>query len=210
MDPAQTLVLLVDFKTDGYQLFPRVRDQLEGLRRRNALSYWNGENFVSRAVTVVATGNAPFDLIVENKDHRDLFFDAPLDDLWEASGAPKAKRSPSPAQGKTGIDLVTSPDDFNISNSYLASVSFTATIGYPWRGRLSDDQLDLLRGQIRGAKRRGLKARYWETPTWPTSLRNYIWDILMMEDADILNVDDLKSAAALDWSAPVRHHWTDA
>ena len=126
------------------------------------------------------------------------------------SRAQKTKRSPSPAQGKTGIDLITSPDDFNISNSYFASVSFTATIGYPWRGRFTDDQLDLIRGQIRGAQRRGLKARYWEIPTWPTSLRNHVWDILVMENVDILNVDDLKSAAALDWSAPVRHDWIDA
>lgn len=200
----------MDFKTDGYELFDRVRQQLETLRRRNFLSYWNGESFVSRAVTVVATGNAPFDLIVKHQDYRDIFFDAPLDDLWEASGARKQRRSPSPAQGKTGIDLVISPDDFNISNSYFASVSFSATIGYPWRGRLTDDQFDLIRGQIRGAQRRGLKARYWETPTWPTSLRNYIWDILVRENADFLNVDDLKAAAGLDWSAPTRHDWVDA
>ncbi|KAI9859060.1 MAG: Altered inheritance of mitochondria protein 6, partial [Pleopsidium flavum] len=34
-------------------------------------------------VTVVGIGNTPFDLVVSNTIHRDVFFDAPLDELWE-------------------------------------------------------------------------------------------------------------------------------
>ena len=226
-NPEQTLVLLVDFKTNGYDLFPRVQKQLEPLRRKNYLSYWDGEKFILGAVTVVGTGNTPFDRVVESKDHRDIFFDAPLDELWEPSqktaniiaerdtvedrkpeSSSKGNRH-SLGQGKTGRGAVGSANEFDTSNSYYASVSFREAIGYPWVGRLSSKQLDLLRGQIRGAKRRGLKARYWETPAWPTSLRSHIWEVLLKEGADVLNVDDLKAAATLDWNA-VKHAWFDA
>ena len=84
------------------------------------------------------------------------------------------------------------------------------SIGIPWSGELSDHQMNLLRGQIKGAKRRGLKVRYWETPFWPTSLMYHVWTMLVEEGADILNVDDLQAAAKLDWTRPVRHDWIDA
>ena len=169
-------------------------------------------------MTVVGTGNTPFDLIVEKSNYRDIFFDAPLDEMWEplqisdnlstgdeiknsfTAPSKPSTRKVSRGQGKTGTDFITSPSAFDTSNSYYASVSFWKIIGYPWTGRLSSKQLNLIRGQIRGAKRRGLKARYWETPSWPTSLRNQIWDVLVSEGADVLNVDDLEAAATLDWN----------
>ena len=226
-EPEQTLVLLVDFKTDGYDLYPYVYKQLEALRQKDYLSHWDGDNFVSRAVTVVGTGNVPFDLISEQLDRRDIFFDAPLDELWEKPGHPPATEDPSDdsgsstpsrfsvrktrrGQGRTGTNLISSPTAFNTSNSYYASVSFWQTIGYPWTGSLSTKQLELIRGQIQGAQQRGLKARYWDTPSWPTSLRNHVWEILIQEGADVLNVDDLEAAATLDWNKAPRHDWFDA
>ena len=214
-DPDQTLVLLIDFKTNGPALFPHVREQLEPLRKKGYLSYWDGEKFHSRAVTAVGTGNTPFDLIVENKTYRDIFFDAPLDEMWEdssdgnaESSARREERVQTRGQGKTGT-TGASAKDFNSSNSYYASTSLDKNVGFPLTGRLSPKQMNTLRGQIQGAKRRGLKSRYWETPSWPTSLRNHIWQMLIEEGADILNVDDLHSASKLDWNV-VRHGWIDA
>ena len=226
--PDQTLVLLVDFKTDGRELWAHVRQQLEPLRQKNYLSHWNGEKFISQAITVVGTGNTPFDLVVENKKYRDVFFDAPLDEMWErprshdvgeiqkhterdsGSATTSSEQPTEKGQGKVGTETVTSANDFNTSTSYYASTSFAKTIGYPWFGKLSDKQIELIRGQIKSAKARGLKARYWETPQWPTSLRNHIWDVLITEGADLLDVDDLKSAARTDWKKPRRHDWFDA
>ena len=53
---------------------------------------------------------------------------------------------------------------------------------------------------------KGLKARYWDTPTWPVGLRNHIWKILVEEGADFLNVDDLRSAKLADWDKSWRDH----
>lgn len=170
-------------------------------------------------MTVVGTGNTPFDLVVHNTTYRDMFFDAPLDELWEPAPDDDTPDSdavivseafkPSTGQGQTGTENITSTMAFNTSTSYYASVSFGASIGRPWFGKLSPKQLELIRGQIRGAKRRGLKSRYWDTPSWPTSLRNHIWQVLLDEGSDILSVDDLRAASALDWR-DVRHGWFDA
>ncbi len=43
--------------------------------------------------------------------------------------------------------------------------------------------------------------RYWELPFWPIGLRNRLWEVLVEEGVDVLNVDDLKGASARDWGA---------
>ncbi|KAK5171686.1 hypothetical protein LTR04_006759 [Oleoguttula sp. CCFEE 6159] len=237
-EPERTLVLLVDFKTSGRELFPHVQDQLSVLRSKGYLTYFNGSATVVGPVTVVGTGNTPFDLITGNDTYRDVFFDAPLESLWvhpaqqAPATAPKReslddglapKRSSMPlhslnpktlhtkrsdaGQGSSGLFTATSSSAFDSSNSYYASVSFMSTIGYPWRGRLSAKQMLRLRGQIAGAKSRGLKARYWDTPNWPIGLRNHVWDILVKEGVDYLNVDDLKAAAKKDWKTHKHPFW---
>ncbi|KAL9623450.1 MAG: hypothetical protein Q9160_002343 [Pyrenula sp. 1 TL-2023] len=216
-DPAQSLVLLIDFKTSGHDLWPVVVSQLEPLRSKGYLSYYNGKDVVQGPITIVATGNAPFDLLTANTTYRDIFFDAPLDLMTDPSSDPSSPIStqdPAPVspsstqtrssshggQGHTALpsDLSTA---FNPTNSYYASVSFKKSIGLliplPWTRRsssLSDEQLQLIRDQIRGAHARGLKVRYWGTPSWPRGLRDYVWRLLIEEGVDMLNVDDLTAA----------------
>ncbi|KAK5118883.1 hypothetical protein LTR62_000093 [Meristemomyces frigidus] len=222
VDPSQTLVLLVDFKTDGHDLFPVVEKQLEALREKEYLSYWDGATRHSRAITVVGTGNTPFDLLVKNTTYRDIFFDAPLEKLWQETPPLQHEDTgykpplnpdlppttiPQPttddmtprAQGQTGTTPSLPASTFNQSNSHYASVSFTSTIGFVWRGHLSLAQMTKIRGQILGARNAGLKARYWNTPSWPVDVRNHIWHVLMREGADVLNVDDLEAAARRRW-----------
>lgn len=231
VEPSQPLVLLVDFKTNGHDLFPVVSQHLEALREKDYLTYWNGTHVNSRAITVVGTGNTPYDMVVASHSRRDIFFDAPLGRLWAPPSPPPLnptsdqKRNPdlSPAasdlkstpdlpspvtssQGQVGTELLTSPDAFNPSTSYYASTSLRAAVGFLWRGHLSPRQMDIIRGQIRGAHARGLKVRYWDTPAWPISVRNHVWHVLMKEGADMLNADDLRAAAHEDWTVR-RHEW---
>ena len=108
------------------------------------------------------------------------------------------RRSDEEGQGRSGT-ADEGANSFNASNSFYASVAFSKTIGQIWDGHISDHQMKLLRGQIRGAHERGLKVRYWDLPFWPIGLRNHIWDVLVMEGVDILNVDDLKGATKRNW-----------
>jgi hypothetical protein len=201
--PEQTLVLLVDFKNDGRDVFPVVSQHLTALREKGYLTYFNGDRTIEGAITVVATGNAPFDLITANSTYRDIFFDAPLATMYssEADSDTNAM-NPHGGQGTVG----TTPDShFDSTNSYYASVDFRKSVGFVWWGSLSEKQLDLIRGQIRGAHERGLKARYWSAPKWPIALRNRVWRILVDEGVDYLNGDDLRGMTRLDWGA--RKHW---
>ncbi len=233
-DPEQSLVFLIDFKTAGDALWPYVQIALEPLRAQGYLTRSDGSEIIPGPITVVGTGNTPFDLVNSDASnpHHDIFFDAPLDDMYEAMSdeaspensipaeateqnkpAPTAdiiadgadpstvsevKRSDEAGQGKSGTSS-TSLDAFNASNSYYASVSFGEAIGQLWEGEFSEKQLERLRGQIRGAHKRGLKARYWDLPFWPISLRNHVWDLLVKEGIDLLNVDDLKGATRRNW-----------
>ena len=176
--PAQTVVLLVDFKTDGHVLWPYVHAQLEPLRQAAFLTSFDGTSVIERPVTVVATGNAPFDLLVANSTYRDIFFDAPL--------------------GRMGMEGAIDSSSFNSTNSFYASTSFGASIGSVWSSP-SAAQLKQIRAQIKAAHSQGLKARYWETPSWPRGLRNHVWNILVKEGVDVLNVDDLRAATQGTW-----------
>lgn len=175
-------------------------------------------------ITVVGTGNTPFDLLTANQTYRDAFFDAPLDTMWEANTDGQAlpnwdendpdsldyltTKDSSPSslapipkiqntgQGKSGIKP---SDEFSSLNSYYASVSFTKAVGFLWRGHITHRQKMIIRGHVRGAHRRGLKVRYWDTPSWPIGLRNHVWDVLVREGVDVLNVDDLRAATKQVW-----------
>jgi hypothetical protein len=214
-EPSQTLVLLIDFKTSGEDLWPYVSAQLSPLREKGYLTYFNGTSVVEGPITVVGTGNTPFDLLVSNTTYRDIFFDAPLDQMADTyvdsevdpdpTLPPSIHRLPPPfrrsndaGQGRSG-PAPTNPTDYTPLNSYYASVSFRKSIGHVWRYRLSTKQLDLIRAQIRGAHDRGLKVRYWELPSWPRGLRNHVWHVLVREGVDVLNVDDLNGATRRDW-----------
>jgi hypothetical protein len=212
VEPLQTFVLLIDFKTAGDPLTWKLLDQLAPLRERGYLTYFDGSSVVERPITIVVTGNAPFQLLTANETYRDVFFDAPLEEMADRSSQwpnPNRAQDPTrghqrsllpredPGQGKSDTPLDSSI--YDATNSYYASTSFTSSIGRVWGSRLTQVQLQLIRGQIRGAHQRGLKVRYWSLPTWPIGLRNHVWHILMREGVDMLNVDDLRHATRRDW-----------
>ncbi|KAJ2906603.1 hypothetical protein MKZ38_000858 [Zalerion maritima] len=184
-DRKQTLVLLVDVKTDGATTWPLVMVQLQPLRERGWLSYVDDSGeVVMGPVTVVGTGNTLFESIVGNTTFRDAFFDAPLDQMYEDK--------------EYKVD--TQYDMYNYTNSFYASASIRKSLGPVWyaAGGVSDFQLHVMRGQIRGAHRRGLKVRYWSLPSWPKGFRNELWKLLLEEGVDYLNVDDLAGVEAFD------------
>lgn len=221
-DPGKSLTLLVDVKTSGAETWPWVLAQLEPLRERGWLTFVENNTLHTRPITVVGTGNTPFDILTHNKTYRDAFFDAPLDQMWERrkkhgdkaglDASPEEEEedasdealsasnlSKPPTDVGQGMSGVLPTDEFNETNSYYASVSFGAAVGTLWRGHLTPRQIGIIRGQVRGAHRRGLKARYWDLPSWPLGLRNHVWEVLIKEGVDILNVDDLRGASRQVW-----------
>ena len=186
--PNTPLILLIDMKTDGASTFLAVLEHLDPFRSRGWLTHFNGSAVVPGLITVVGTGNTPFNLLVANTTYRDIFYDAPLDELWGDDPTSINK-----------YDQLLMSEKYTRENSYYASVSFQKELGNLWHGILTPQQVLTIRGQIKGAQERGLKARYWDTPAWPVGRRDHVWDVLMREGEGALNVDDLEAAKERNW-----------
>ncbi|KAF1365371.1 hypothetical protein EJ07DRAFT_96614 [Lizonia empirigonia] len=173
-DPAVSTILLIDFKSNGHETWPILLEQLQALRDRDWLTYYDGEVLHQGPLTIVGTGNTPFDLVQQNSSNRIIFFDAPL--------------------------LSISDEQYNTANSYYASVEMKKAIGHLWLNNLSAKQVNKLTEQIHAAEAKGLKSRYWGEPRWPISLRDKVWFKLTELGVGMLNVDDLVSATRWNWN----------
>ncbi|KAF2712779.1 hypothetical protein K504DRAFT_373298, partial [Pleomassaria siparia CBS 279.74] len=174
VDPNASVILLIDFKNDGHDIWPVLLSQLASFREKNWLTYYDGEKVVQGPLTVVGSGNAPFDNIQQNSTNRFVFFDAPLLDIANPI--------------------------YNTSNSYYASAKMNKAIGHIMLDKLKKTQIDTLRTQIKAADDKGLKTRYWNTPAWPINLRDKVWLRLSELGVGMLNVDDLVSATRWNWN----------
>jgi hypothetical protein len=185
--PQQTLVLLVDHKTSGPETFRELHTQLQPLRDLDYLTYWNGIERVVRALTIVASGNAPFQSVTAlDVKHRDIFWDAKLERL--------------PSFHDDDFDVEPVIYKYNRSNSYYASTEFKNAILYPYNQSISPPDTprtkDMAATQIEQAKARGLMTRFWNTPTEPPNLREIVWRVLIEYQVDILHMDDMGTVRA--------------
>jgi hypothetical protein len=178
-DTSQGIVLMTDLKTEGFSTLEGVQAQLEPFREKGWLTYWNGTALVPGPITHVGTGNTPFAAVLNssysNSTYRDVFFDAPLNDL---------------------------SDIYNASNSYYASASLNWVLGgktkIPHNG-LSKDQMMFLKTQVDTAASLGLVSRYWDIPPWPVARRTNIWHQLEELGIGMLNADAIDEAARWNW-----------
>lgn len=201
----KTLILFIDVKDDPVTTWPLVVKQLEPLRQKFYLSRHQiisseddapiPQTFWLGPITVVGTGNildhrqVNYGSDVNSwRQYHDVFLDAPLDKL------PLAETI-----GNEQDRVTTTINAWSENEFYTASVSFWKTIGSVRTG-LSKSQLSKLRAQITAAQLKGLVTRYWGLPEWPISHRDYVWKILIREGIDLLNADDIETAAKRDWS----------
>ncbi|KUJ14549.1 uncharacterized protein LY89DRAFT_736580 [Mollisia scopiformis] len=174
--PSTSLILALDMKTDGHATWDTVIAQLDTLRVQDWLTYWTpSQGVVQRPITIVGTGNTPFDLVISNSSYRNIFFDAPLTSLSDPN------------------------TPYNSNNSYYASSSIKAAIGTVSFGKLSGGQRDKVTAQVDKANQLDLRSRYWDTVSWPVGWRNRVWEQLEDLEVGILNVDDLAAGARWDW-----------
>ncbi|KAJ4373430.1 Altered inheritance of mitochondria protein 6, partial [Didymella sp. IMI 355093] len=167
-DPNVSVVLLIDFKSDGHAIWPVLLAQLQSFRDKGWLTYYDDDKMYRGPLTIVGTGNTPIELVLSRTTDRFVFFDAPL---WSVSDT-----------------------TYNSTNSYYASVSLNNAIGKLWLNRLSTEQEETLRKQVKMAEDKGLKSRYWDTPGWPVCVRDMLWFKFTELGVGVLNVDDLVSA----------------
>ncbi|KAF5585204.1 hypothetical protein FPANT_7594 [Fusarium pseudoanthophilum] len=163
-EPNQTVVLLVDLKSNPDKSWPLLLKKLEPLRQRGWLSRVSDGKFVSRPITVVATGKTKFRQVKEANPSHDVFFDAPLKSLTKGQ--------------------------YDKTNSYYASTSVKKSIGNIFK----PGKLELIRDQISQAHSRGLLVRYWGMPMMSPIVQRQVDKKLLDEGVDVINVDSLQEA----------------
>ncbi|KAL7623741.1 Altered inheritance of mitochondria protein 6 [Parahypoxylon ruwenzoriense] len=166
-EPGRSITLLVDFKTSDTKTLDAVVKALQPLRDGGYLSRLENGKFVEKQVTVVASGNAPFDRINsgDGVPDRDVFYDAKVDQ-WDSK--------------------------FTSSNSYYASADFKDAVGNPGSANnFNQDQKNKVQAQVGNAHAAGLKVRYYNLPG------DYLWEPLAALGVDRLNADDMYDTARL-------------
>lgn len=73
-DPSRTFMLVLDAGSALPEIFPSLISQLDILRQRGYLSYWDGAGVVQRAVTVVVTGEPASNLDCSSSPYSDVFW----------------------------------------------------------------------------------------------------------------------------------------
>lgn len=184
-NPGQSVVLMIDFKTSDTRTLDAVVKALQPLRDGGYLSHVADGKFVEKQVTVVASGNSPFDRINsgDGVPGRDVFYDAKVDN-WDSK--------------------------YTDLNSYYASADFKRAVGNPGSaGSFSESQKRKVQEQVGRAHAAGLKVRYCKYSTLyfchlpyiltsPGNLPgDYMWEPLAELGVDRLNADDMYATARL-------------
>lgn len=173
--PEEPLVLLLDFKTSPDETLPPVMQHLQPLRDAGYLTQWNGTHLVQSVLTIVASGLMSSRLDLQSTTNGSIFLDAPL------------------------LNLTS---NYNSSNSLYASAPLRPALGSRIHGRgMNAGQLARVEKLVAEAQAMGLKARFWDTPSWPIGMRDTVWRQLVDADVDMLNADDVQAAALWNW------HW---
>ncbi|EQB43317.1 hypothetical protein CGLO_18037 [Colletotrichum gloeosporioides Cg-14] len=212
--PDTSLILLIDVKTNATETWPILVKQLGSLREKQYLTRFEhietSPGFVTKQgiwpgpVTVVGTGLLDrFTFLDPNhrsyddyETFHDTFIDAPLSTLLHDN---TFWRYPLADPAPIGQPASNSSQLWCADDAYYASASFKTTIGSVRTG-FSQEQLQRVRAHVHVSRQSGLKSRYWDIPDWPIGYRDYIWKVLTEENVDMLNVDDLESAARRGWT----------
>lgn len=92
-NPRQTFILALDAKSRFDEIYPLLVSQLDTLRQRGDLSYWNGTKVIRGPVTVVVTGEPVPSSHCSSYSYADLFWRTSGGDIsWD--GVMNDSRSP--------------------------------------------------------------------------------------------------------------------
>lgn len=143
MDPSTSLQLIVDYKTDGDALHAAVIAALAEYRSLDLLTHVDMSNPDSptlhvRPLTVVCSGNCPLAAVDAQTPVRDVFLDAPLEDLANSS--------------------------YTRWNSMLASTSYRKLAGWGNSFDVNDEMAAEIKALIQIGQEKGIRTRFWETP----------------------------------------------
>jgi glycerophosphoryl diester phosphodiesterase len=170
-DPKARLMLLVDVKGQGAEVYQRLKTELAPYAPM--LTRFRDTGVVTGAVTVVLSGDRAWDLAREDLD-RWCALDGRMSDLTNAAPAGVAGSSTPPAS------LVP-----------LVSESWRTLFRWNGDGEMSAVEKARLKGLVSQAHAQGRKIRFWALPDRPEA-----WKVCQDAGVDLINTDKIPGLSA--------------
>ena len=170
-DPKARLMLLVDVKGQGPQVYERLKTELAPYA--SMLTRFRDSGVVTGAVTVVLSGDRAWDLARADRD-RWCALDGRMSDLTNAAPVGVTGSSTPPAS------LVP-----------LVSESWRTLFRWDGDGEMSASDKARLKGLVSQAHAQGRKIRFWALPDRPEA-----WTLCRDAGVDLINTDKIPSLAA--------------
>jgi len=165
-DPKTRLMLLVDVKGQGAEVYERLKIELAPYA--SMLTRFRDSGVVTGAVTVVLSGDRAWDLARADRD-RWCALDGRMSDLTNAAPAALAPASLIP----------------------LVSESWRTLFRWDGDGEMSAAEKERLRGLVSHAHAQGRKIRFWALPDRPEA-----WKVCQEAGVDLINTDKIPALAA--------------
>ena len=170
-DPQARLMLLVDVKGQGAEVYQRLKTELAPYA--SMLTRFRDSGVVTGAVTVVLSGDRAWDLARADRD-RWCALDGRMSDLTNAAPAGVAGSSTPPAS------LVP-----------LVSESWRTLFRWNGDGEMSAVEKARLKGLVSQAHAQGRKIRFWALPDRPEA-----WKVCQDAGVDLINTDKIPALSA--------------
>ncbi len=170
-DPQARLMLLVDVKGQGAEVYERLKTELAPYAPM--LTRFRDTGVVTGAVTVVLSGDRAWDLARADRD-RWCALDGRMSDLTNAAPAGVAGSSTPPAS------LVP-----------LVSESWRTLFRWDGDGEMSAPDKARLKGLVSLAHAQGRKIRFWALPDRPEA-----WKVCRDAGVDLINTDKIPALSA--------------
>ena len=170
-DPQARLMLLVDVKGQGAEVYERLKTELAPYAPM--LTRFRDTGVVTGAVTVVLSGDRAWDLARADRD-RWCALDGRMSDLTNAVPAGVAGSSTPPA---TLVPLV--------------SESWRTLFRWDGDGEMSAPDKARLKGLVSLAHAQGRKIRFWALPDRPEA-----WKVCRDAGVDLINTDKIPALSA--------------
>ena len=170
-DPQARLMLLVDVKGQGAEVYERLKTELAPYAPM--LTRFRDSGVVTGAVTVVLSGDRAWDLVRADRD-RWCALDGRMSDLTNAAPAGIAGSSTPPAS------LVP-----------LVSESWRTLFRWDGDGEMSAPDKARLKGLVSLAHAQGRKIRFWALPDRPEA-----WKVCQDAGVDLINTDKIPTLSA--------------
>lgn len=184
--PEETFFLYIKFHTEASSTYKVLLTKLTSLINSEYLTYYDYEKdeLVKGPVTIVLTGEQiPYEEIVSEEENsffgdnkRYVFIDAPLEEL--------------PHHKELHFDYTKLSVTAGAS---LEKITGSTTFGSV-AGGLTEEQQDAIKCKVEAAHNLGLLARVYYLPEYPRVTRGIIYEQLIDNHVDILNVIDNEAA----------------